>query len=348
MSNQFEFRRRLGAGMFGEVWLARDTRLNSICAVKCIPKADVVDRTNFFMEAQNLKNAEHRNVVKVFGADYFSDEIICISMEYLKKGSLEDEVRGAYLPITKARKIMIQVLKGLEHAHSKGILHRDVKPANILMADNGEAKLGDFGLSVPQSSLRPGDHLRGFLYRVHLDPVVKDHRDFTSLSDVYSCGVTLYRLVNGDVFLSKGRSLSTVELLELAKDGNFPDRGDYRFFVPRTLKTIINKAMHPDPNRRFQSAEEMRRKLESLQVVVNWNERRFVDKIRWKASHNSVCYQVELCKIRNGSWEVLVKKGRGLKNLKRVNSYCYTNVNKNKAEIYAKKALQDICVGKFK
>ena len=94
MTVSFDFKKRLGSGYFGEVWHAIDTGLNAECALKCIPKDKVINQANFFQEAQVLKTAEHANIVSVKDTGELTDGRIYVAMEYLRKGSLEDEASG--------------------------------------------------------------------------------------------------------------------------------------------------------------------------------------------------------------------------------------------------------------
>ena len=128
MSKSFDFKEKIGAGNFGEVWLATDMGLNADCALKCIPTENIINQDNFFQEAQILKATEHPNIVEVKETNMLSDGRVYVAMEYLERGSLEDEARGAYVHLKRAKRVMIDVLRGLEYAHSKGIIHRDVKP----------------------------------------------------------------------------------------------------------------------------------------------------------------------------------------------------------------------------
>ena len=136
-------------------WEPTDIGLNIDRAVKLIPPDKVPDTTNFFREAQTLKAAEHSNVVRVSDTGKFGDGRIYVAMEYLPKGSLEDEASGAYVDLTRAKRLMIDMLRGLEHAHSVGILHRDIKPDNFLVAPDGTLKLTDLGLSKGYGSPLP-------------------------------------------------------------------------------------------------------------------------------------------------------------------------------------------------
>ena len=149
MAATFDYTKRLGYGFFGEVWKVRDTGLDSIFALKLIPPDKVVNQKNFYQEAQILKAAEHPNIVQVSETGSLTDGRIYVKMEFLKNGSLEDEASGAFVPLTRAKKLMVDVLRGLDHSHLRGIVHRDIKPANILIGDSKEGKLSDFGLALP-------------------------------------------------------------------------------------------------------------------------------------------------------------------------------------------------------
>ena len=105
MAGGFDFRERLGAGHFGEVWLVTDTGLNAECALKLIPPTKVLNPQNFFQEAQVLKAVEHPNIVRVHETGTLSDGRLYVAMEYLPKGSLEDEAKGVYLPLTRVKRL---------------------------------------------------------------------------------------------------------------------------------------------------------------------------------------------------------------------------------------------------
>ena len=269
MAVSFDFIRRLGSGHFGEVWLVNDIGLGTQRAVKLIPPDKILSSANFFQEAQLLKLAEHPSIVKVDDTGTIEDGRIYVAMEYLEKGSLEDETKGAYVPLSRAKRLMVDVLRGLEYAHSKGIIHRDIKPANILIGDNLQGKLSDFGLAITKSTLPKAVGVKDYAYLIHLAPEVTTITDYSIASDIFACGVTLYRLVNGDSFLPR---LALNKVREGIINGTYPDRNRYREFIPHQLKKIINRAMSIDPAARFTSAEALRHALEKIPTLANWNE----------------------------------------------------------------------------
>jgi serine/threonine protein kinase len=286
VATSFDLKERRGAGHFGEVWRAIDVGLNAERAVKLIPSSKVLDPAKLFHEAQVLKAVEHPNVVRAEDTGIMADGRIYIAMEFLSKGSLEDEAKGAYVGLTRAQRLMVDALRGLQHAHAKGLLHRDIKPANILIGNNGEGKLSDFGLAIPAGIDFKSLGVKHYAYFIHLAPEVITNRQYSVQSDIYAAGVTLYRLVNGDTFLPTLDPLTTRQAI---LDGHYPDRAKYREFIPRPLRVLINRAMDPLPAQRFNSADEMRHALERITLQMNWIESVVTGGMRWVCGWNARC-----------------------------------------------------------
>ncbi len=345
MAATFEFIKRLGSGYFGEVWKVRDTGLNSIFALKLIPPDKVINPHNFYQEAQTLKAAEHDNIVEVYETGEMSDGRIYVKMEFLKNGSLEDEASGAYVPLTRAKKLMIDLLRGLEYAHSKKILHRDIKPANIMIGNSNEGKLSDFGLALPDITKVDVSVLKKYQYWMHLAPEVSSISDYTYLSDIYSCGITLYRLINGDSYLPP---LSISDLRVQALNGKFPDRKYYRDFIPIPLKKLVNKAISIDPNDRFESAEKMRHALENLNLDCNWVENQLTNGIRWRSSQKGKLIQLLKTKNNDKTWNIELSQGKDKISLRKKNAFYQKNISKKEADQNCKRILQDYVLGKQK
>ena len=343
MAATFDFIRRLGSGYFGEVWKVKDTGLDSIFALKIITPEKVINPDNFYQEAQTLKAAEHPNIVQVFETGKLSDDRIYVKMEFLRNGSLEDEASGAYIPFTRVKRLMIDILRGLEHSHSKNIVHRDIKPANIMIGNSREGKLSDFGLALPELKKVNVSVLKKYQYLMHLAPEVNKLSDYTFLSDIYSCGITLYRLVNGDSFIP---SVPINELRLLASQGKFPDRKHYRDFVPVPLKRLINKALSVNPENRFNSAAQFRHSLEQINLNINWTENIISNGTRWKTSHNNRVLQLLKIENKDKSWSIEFKKGLTKEKLKKQNRLCREKISKKEADQIAKQILQDYVSGK--
>lgn len=345
MSAGFDFKKRLGAGHFGEVWHAVDLGLETECAVKCIPPTKVINRDNFYQEAQVLKAAEHPNIVGVTETGELSDGRIYVVMEYLANGSLEDEASGGYLPLTRAKRLMIDVLRGLAHAHQQGIVHRDIKPGNIMIGNAQEGKLSDFGLALPDISTLDLSAVKGYQYLLHLAPEVSTFADYTPLADIYAAGVTLYRLVNGDSHLPP---LQPQLARQMAKAGKFPDRDSYRGFVPSGLKKVINKAMSVNPADRYQTADEMRRALEQVHVAADWDERLLTNGKRWTGVSGKRVFEVERAQAADGSWSVKVRRASAAsKPLRRDGSISKDGLTEKQAIRETYRILQRVSSGKL-
>jgi eukaryotic-like serine/threonine-protein kinase len=344
MAPHFDFKERLGAGHFGEVWRAIDIGLNTVRAVKVIPRDKVINPANFFHEAQILKAVEHPNIVKVEETGEFDDGRVYVAMEFLPKGSLEDEAKGTYIELTRAKRLMIDVLRGLEHAHTQNVLHRDIKPANILIGKNNEGKLSDFGLAISKGVNLKSLGMKDYVYILHLAPEVSGASSYSVQADIYACGITLYRLINGDNYLPTS---SPNEARKLALKGRFPDRNVYREFVPRPLRSLINKAIHIKPSKRFLSATEMRRALERLRIEKNWNERILASGQQWTCGWNKRCYEVSRKRSPDRSWSVAVRKGTSKNNLRKIIHLCSENLSKSEAERTSRRILQDFVLGRL-
>lgn len=342
MSVSFDYKKKLGEGHFGEVWLVVETGLNITCAVKRIPIGKVINKDNFFHEAQILKEAEHPNTIKVYDTGYLSDSEIYMTMEYFEKGSLEDETEGGFVKLSRAKEVMIDVLRGLEHAHSRQIIHRDIKPANILIGNNGEGVLSDFGLALPGLSALNTDSIRDYEYLLHLAPEVEDVFSQNILSDIYASGVTLYRLVNGDIYLPK---VSPADAHSLAQQGRFPDRTKYREFVPRQLRGLINKAMDANPQKRFASARAMRKALEQISIETDWEESRLLTGYKWVGEKNGTIYEVVRNSVsQSGVIDVKTAKGKNISRMRKISELSDSFFSKDEAMRFTKKVLQEITV----
>jgi serine/threonine-protein kinase len=146
MTMVYQSIRCLGSGYFGEVWLEHDDALDRPCAAKYVDPSRLAPALNGYAEAQAMIAGEHDNVVSVYSADMVAGAPV-IRMEYLPEDSVQDKYAGVPAPVRDAVRLAEEACRGVQHLHSCGLLHRDVKPANLLLTGDGRVKVCDFGLS---------------------------------------------------------------------------------------------------------------------------------------------------------------------------------------------------------
>jgi serine/threonine-protein kinase len=344
MAASFDFKQRLGSGHFGEVWLVTDTGLGVQRALKLIPPDKVINPANFFHEAQLLKMVEHPSIVRVEETGTMRGGTLYVAMEYLTKGSLEDESKGAYVYLSRAKRLIVDVLRGLEYAHSKGIIHRDIKPANILIGDGLQGKLSDFGLAITKGAISKSMGVKDYAYIIHLAPEINTIEDYSVASDIFACGVTMYRVVNGDSYLPR---LPLDKVREGIANGTYPNRSNYRDFIPKALRRIINKAMSCDPHLRFQSAELLRHAVEQVPTQANWSEQILSDRIRWTFGREKECVEVERVRLPSGKFYVQTRRGSSKHALRRITKLGINNVGEKEAIRFSSMVLQGFVIGEY-
>lgn len=263
--------RQLGAGHFGQVWLEEDLALGRLCAAKYLDPVRLAG--GGFDEAKVMLNAEHDHVVEIYAADLEQvapggSPVPVIRMEYLPEGSLQDRHGGDPAPVGDAVRAIEDAARGVEALHSSGALHRDLKPGNLLIADDGRIKISDFGLACKVAAAA-GAPPWGYVQ--HLPPeAVKASTGIDSVAgDVYALGVTAYRLLNGDDMLNAALPPGA-DLHQRIAAGKYPDRNRWQPYIHDPLRRVVRRAMHADPAKRFPSASDMRHALEKVRPVVSW------------------------------------------------------------------------------
>ena len=260
----------LGVGGMGAVYKARDTRLDRFVALKLLRKelsANPVEAARLEQEARVTAAVNHPNVVQVYSTGSAHGQIYLV-MELVNHGSLDDIM--AQHPRVPERQVLetgIQVAKGLQAAHEKGLVHRDVKPANILFADARTAKVGDFGLAVAagQQSEAPNE-IWGTPYYVAPERLNNEPEDFRS--DIYSLGATLFHALAGRPPM-EGETTSAAELRQLKSHP--PDLQPVAPDVSRETARIVNRMLMPNPAHRFASyghlVDQLSRAYRALQAA---------------------------------------------------------------------------------
>lgn len=312
--DKFQIIDYLGSGHFGQVYQCYDPFFQKEIAVKIIKVTDPDKFVNAVKEGQALDLCRHTHVVDVKdvrATNYNSEPVVIIVMEYLSKGSIQKHIEKRFISVKEACRIIQQSLLGLEQAHNNNILHRDIKPANILFGENGEAKLSDFGLAIDYH-LDPSDDLG---YRPHQPLEVIEGNPMDKLSDIYATGITLYRLLNNiDKLPFTFRDIP--EWHSSVKKDKFPPR-NFLAHIPVKVLKILNKGIHKEKNKRFQSCTEFRQALEKLKFQIDWV---YIDDDNWTGKNGNDTYTITKYRKKNG-WFIDFKKN-GI----RKNEHCCANV----------------------
>ena len=268
LNNRYELERKIGEGGMARVYVGRDLRLNRSVAVK-IPHnqyaldADFLDR--FFHEAQSAASLQHPNIVDVYDVGQDGD-IHYIVMEYVDGLDLKRVInRDAPLPISQALHIGAQVARGLHAAHQAGMVHRDVKPQNVIIGPDGSATITDFGVAKSARSTALTETGVVFGTADYISPEQAQGLTATPRSDIYSLGVTLYEMLTGRLPFVGDTALAVA--MKHVTDTPTPPRQLNRQ-IPAQVEALILRTLAKDPSQRPQSAAELARLLSSLDQIA--------------------------------------------------------------------------------
>jgi eukaryotic-like serine/threonine-protein kinase len=255
---KYQILSNLGSGGFGTVFLARDTWIDKKVAIK-VPHRQGGAFDELLEEPRLLAALDHPNIVGIITAERV-DGVFFIVMEYVNGPSLEAVLdREKVLSVPMALKYGVQILKGVEHAHAASILHRDLRPANVLVSESGIVKVADFGTSR-------------LLEKSHATTVIgsppymaPEHFQGRAVlaSDIYSVGVILYQMVTGTLPYA---SPNPAQIERLVAQGRCTPAKLRNSQVPKEISDIVMKAMASDLSERYQRAAEV---LEDLATATD-------------------------------------------------------------------------------
>ena len=255
LGERYQIISRVGSGGMADVYKAKDQKLDRLVAVKVL-KPEFREDTNFVAkfgkEAQAAAGLSHPNVVNVF--DVGEDRgLYYIVMELVEGITLKAYItRKGKLSVKEATSIAIQVSLGLEAAHNRGIVHRDVKPQNIIISTDGKVKLSDFGIAKATNSNTITANVMGSVHYSSPEQVRGGASD--ARSDIYSLGITMYEMVTGRVPYD-GDTTVAVAIKHLQEEMVPPSR--YTPDIPYSMEQIILKCTQKNPDRRYQNMAQL-------------------------------------------------------------------------------------------
>lgn len=266
----------LDSGSFGEVYICHDRALDQRKALKLIAVADP-NSLKELIEAQVAHKCRHQHSVQVNEANIFNIAgklYVAIDMEFIEGTSAQRLVIDGKMPISLALEVTQKILFGLANAHNQGVLHKDIKPGNILLSNKGDVKLSDFGLAEFVGNGMIGQAAG---YTSHLAPEYFTNNNCTVQTDLFALGMTMFRMVNAmddwDVTLAK---LANLQLL--IRNGKLVETIGFKRFVPKAIRRIIRKSTCSDPMKRYRSALEFRQDIDKIAIGIDWHK---ADQLNW-------------------------------------------------------------------
>ena len=275
----YRIEKLLGAGGMGEVYLAEDTKLDRKVAIKFLPpylEADELAKRRLIREAKAAARLDHPNICATYEVAEEAGRSFIV-MQHVEGETLAARIHRKPLELSKSLDVAIQVADALAEAHSHGIIHRDIKPQNIVITRRGQVKVLDFGLAKVIRATGLHQHNEGPLQSVlstpglilgtapYMSPEQAKGASVDARSDLFSIGVVLYECIAGRLPFSGGNAM---EICSQVIHVNPPPPSQLNPNVPAGLDALVAKALAKEPNARYQSATEMLDNLRSVRATV--------------------------------------------------------------------------------
>ncbi|MBQ3142413.1 MAG: Stk1 family PASTA domain-containing Ser/Thr kinase [Bacilli bacterium] len=278
INDRYQIIKTLGEGGMANVFLAYDKILGRNVAVKILKQEYEKDEKfirRFQREALSASNLSHPNIVEMydFGEDNGQNYLV---MEYVDGKTLKQLIRKrGKLTITEVIDIMLQITDGMSHAHDSYIIHRDIKPQNIMILENGMIKITDFGIAMAINStqLTQTNSIMGSVH--YLPPEQANGKGSTIKSDIYSMGILMYELLTGEIPY-KGDVAVEIALKHIKEP--LPSIKEVLPSLPQTIENIILKATAKNPKNRYNDAREMHDDIKTALDEARSNESKYVYK----------------------------------------------------------------------
>ena len=263
---RYQIIKEVGRGSMGVVYQCRDPHIDRLVAVKVL-RTDRLESENFVQrflkEAKVIGRLAHPNIVTIYDVGE-EQGTVYIAMEFLEGIALSELMRANRPPLQDVVRLGVQLAETLDYAHQKGVVHRDVKPSNIVVQPDGQIRITDFGIAHVDDSTATLQTQAGEIMGTpaYMSPEQVLSQPVDPRSDIFSLGIILYELTTGRrPFGGDSKSLVTVfnEIVELAP----PEPVSLAAAIPGELSRVIMKALNKDPTQRFQSGKEMAEALKS-------------------------------------------------------------------------------------
>ncbi len=276
---RYEIIEQIGKGAMGVVYKGRDPKLQRLTAIKTIRFIDDYDedkvekvKAYFYHEAEVVARLSHKNIVKIYDVGEDLD-LSYLAMEYLEGESLQTYCKeDGHLSVSQSIDIIVQVCDALEYAHTNGIVHRDIKPGNIMVLKNGEVKVTDFGIARAAGSTKTRTGIiKGTPY--YMSPEQARGQELDGRADIFSLGVVFYHILSGQLPFT-GENLAAIMYQTAHSDPISP--ATYNTEVGRPVVDILDRALAKDPQGRYQTAAQMAEDLRNLKNELASEDREAV------------------------------------------------------------------------
>lgn len=267
LKNRYYIISSIGEGGMAEVYLANDIINKREVAIKIIKDSTSLDPLNiarFQREARASAALRHQSIIEIYDVDEYQGKPYMV-MEYVKGVSLKEllKKRGTFTPV-EACDIIYQLSDALYHAHDHGVIHRDVKPQNVMIKNDGAIKLGDFGIALVNDAphLTQKDIILGSVH--YMAPEVAEGKSATIQSDVYSLGITFFELLTGKLPFNDSNAVN-IAIKQIGEP--LPSIRKYRNDIDRRIEKVINKACSKEAKNRYITMRELKKDLQQAMTL---------------------------------------------------------------------------------
>jgi serine/threonine protein kinase len=321
---------KLGEGGMGIVYKAKDTKLKRDVAIKFLPPqiaSQSEERERFKVEAQAAAALNHPNIATIHSIEETDDEAFIV-MEYIDGVELKEKITSGPFKLNKAFEIITKIADGLKTAHSKGIIHRDIKSSNIMVTGDNQVKVMDFGLAKIKGN--------GFVTKVgttmgtaaYMSPEQVSGEKVDKRTDIWTLGIIFYELLTGELPFKADYDAAWTYVV-LNKDPLKPSELDRK--IPAQLDSIVMKMLEKDRDKRYSNIEEFLKDLQEAKVEINGMEQEGKTKAIAVLPFNNISAEKESDYFSDGLTEELIMNLSRLKDMRvvsRTTSMQYKGVQK--------------------